>query len=394
VIQHPTITVLGSYSGRNAGDAAILFQIADDFAREVPESLLLVPTTHPGFIQSHFDPNRVKAVRVLPWDLSVRVLGWPLVRCIRRSQLVLITDGILFDIRLYDPLFSFMPAMGLAAFLCGRWKIPLVGYNVGAGPFTTGAGRSLGRYICRSCDHIYAREEDTRNLLEEIGTPREKISVAADCVFALEGLGRETGRRVLSSLDPSWNGPWIGFNVTSYLGTWLRVGLDRSAVLRKLAAAADRLLERLPVRLAVVTTQIMDISFARQMMDAMTNKDKAFLVTNERLNPRELVSVFSQFELFLGMRLHSLILATAAETTAIGIVYAPKVRSFMDLMGLGEYCVELVDFEPERFSQLSMRAWQERKALRERVRQRRSELAEKALETPLKVAEAYFKNAP
>jgi len=386
----PTITILGSYSGRNAGDAAILFQIAEDFAREAPESLLLVPTTHTRFIQSHFDPDRVRAIRVMPWDLSVRALGWPLVRCIKRSHLVLITDGILFDIHLYNPLFNFMPAIGLAAFLCRRWGIPLVGYNVGAGPFTTPSGRRLARYICQSCDHIYAREEDTKRLLLDIGTPEDKLTVTADSVFALKGTAADVGARVLSELAPEWEGPWVGLNVTSYLGTWLRVGLDRPTIIKKLAAAADNLLQRLPVRLAVVTTQIMDIAFAKEMMEAMTCKDRTVLVTNERLNPRELLSVLSVLELFFGMRLHSLILATAAGTVGIGIVYAPKVRSFMDLMGLKDYCIELVDFEPDSFCQLALKAWSERDRLRESVHRRQEELSQSALSTRKLVAENYW----
>jgi len=384
------VTVLGSYSGRNAGDAAILFQIAEDFEKEAPNSLLLVPTTHPTFIRSHFNPQRVRPVSVLPWNASIRILGWPLVRCIRQSQLVLITDGILFDVNLFNPLFSFMPGLALAAFLCRRWNIPMVGYNVGAGPFTTALGKKLARYICQSCDHMYVREQDTLNLLEQIGNSPERLFMAADCVFALKGVGEEAGKAILREAAGGDIGPWVGFNVTTYLGTWLKVGIDRATLIRNLAQAADQLLDHLPVRLAWITTQLMDISFAQEVTKTMRAREKTVLITNERLLPKEMISVLSQMELFFGMRLHSLILATAAGTPALGIVYAPKVRSFMKLMDLERYCIELTDFRPDLFCHMAIQAWTERESLRTRAREKRDELAEAALRTPARVATTYL----
>ena len=94
------VTLLGSNSGRNAGDAAILAAIMHTLSRELDNKVSFeVPTTHPDFVRRNYgDKFDVKAMSVMPWTGSVRLLGIPTLASIRRTDCTLITAGIIFDI--------------------------------------------------------------------------------------------------------------------------------------------------------------------------------------------------------------------------------------------------------------------------------------------------------
>lgn len=58
-------------------------------------------------------------------------------------------------------------------------------------------------------------------------------------------------------------------------------------------------------------------------------------------NTEELLEHFSKAKLVLGMRLHSLISAVKTETPFIAINYAPKIKGFLEYVGLDEYIEEI-----------------------------------------------------
>lgn len=388
--QTPRILVLGSFSGRNAGDAALLFQIAEDFRREAPQSVLLVPTTHPGFIRRHFDLSRVKPVPILPWNLSLKFLGWPMMKAVFQSRLVLISDNILFSPRLLNPVHNYVTGVVWAALLCRLRQVPMVGYNYCVGPLDTPLSKSLVRIIARSCDRHYVREADSLALLRQLGVAEDRLELTADSAFALQGAGADRGREILRDAFGDANGPWVGLNLCSYLGSFLNVTIQREDLTARLAQAADQLLDKVPARLAIVTTQVMDIPFAREVIQKMVRKAEVRLITNETWTSREIMAVDACMDLFFGMRLHSLILSSAAGTPAIGIAYAPKVKSFMSQMGLDAWRVDLLSFDPRSFADLAARAWAERSALRTHVAQKVSELAQRARQTGKDVAKRYL----
>ncbi len=104
------ITVLGNFSGRNAGDAAILGGLLKDVTETFPhrEFQFLVPTINTRFLRDSYQGYPVRAVSLLPTNLSLKILGLPVIRSALGADLVLVTDAILFDRKLYNPLFNYL----------------------------------------------------------------------------------------------------------------------------------------------------------------------------------------------------------------------------------------------------------------------------------------------
>ena len=81
------ITVLGNFSGRNIGDNAILGNLLQSFSETYPDITFLVPTLMPSFIRKEFGKvYRVKALSLMPWHGSLKILGLPTLYAMLRTD--------------------------------------------------------------------------------------------------------------------------------------------------------------------------------------------------------------------------------------------------------------------------------------------------------------------
>ena len=144
------VALLGSSSGRNAGDAALIDGISKAVDESTGRTLTYeVPTIKPSYIRDNY-PDNVKAVPMLPWNASIKMLGLPTYSVVKRANCTLIFDAILFDRALYNPLFNFMSTLHLMLPRIKRSSDGLMGfYNVGTGPIGTERGARMLRELTR-----------------------------------------------------------------------------------------------------------------------------------------------------------------------------------------------------------------------------------------------------
>ena len=108
-MKNPIITLLGNNSGRNLGDAAILSSILHQINSLLPKAKFFVPATHIEWIQKNYEAKyNAKALNVMPWTLSIRLLGLPTMIAIAKSDTVFICDGIIFGKKILNPAFNYL----------------------------------------------------------------------------------------------------------------------------------------------------------------------------------------------------------------------------------------------------------------------------------------------
>ena len=130
-----SVTLLGSSSGRNAGDVARISSITDALDAACGEKLLYeIPTITPAYVHEHYPNVHTKAVSMLPWNLSIKMLALPTFRSIRRTDVILIFIAILCDRALYNPLFNFMSTLYVLLPYAKQRGKRMVFYDVGIGP--------------------------------------------------------------------------------------------------------------------------------------------------------------------------------------------------------------------------------------------------------------------
>ncbi len=367
-----TITVLGNFSGRNAGDAAILGTLMRDVTALYPGVQFKVPTINTKFVRRAYPGYDVQPVGLMPWNLSVKIFGWPTFRAVRSADVVLVTDAIMFDRRLYNPLFNYLWTLSLVLPMARRKGIPVVLYNVSLGPIFTEAGAECLRKVIRSADVVALRDRESFAVLEQIELSPENVVTAADCAIGTDPAPTERVDEIATKEGLFRSGrPTVGFNINSYLDTYVRDkrerGVQRQKFVRDFAATVDRAIEEFEADVVVVETQPMDLGIANELLAAIRHRDRVKMISNRTYYYDELAGLMSRMELFVGMRTHSLILAASVRTPVVGIVTYPKNRGFMRSIGLEDYLIEFKDFSAEAFFGLVERGWRNRTSVRKHL---------------------------
>ena len=98
----------------------------------------------------------------------------------------------------------------------------------------------------------------------------------------------------------------------------------------------------------------------------MSNLIDAPIIDNSRYLSHDIQAVIRECSLLVGMRFHSLILASAVEVPVVGMIYAPKVRGYLRLLDCEEFGIELKEIMNEDFSSSLHKAWTTRTELKEK----------------------------
>ncbi|MCX7818937.1 MAG: polysaccharide pyruvyl transferase family protein [Kiritimatiellae bacterium] len=382
------VTLLGSASGRNAGDAALIAAIRAEINAACGRPLRYeVPTTRPTFIRSEYGPD-VEPVSLLPWTGSLRMLGPTTWRSVLRTDLSLIFDAILFDRALWNPMFNFLSSLYVVLGCAHRRGRRFAAYNVGAGPVTTAAGRRMLRELAERMTFITVRDEDSRDVLRELGLRNPRLVVTADAALTAPACddARADALWRAAGADPALAPPLLAVNINRYLDSWAGVGgprLTPERFLQTMAEALNRANRQIGARVVLVATQHADVPITRRLAARLagTPAQPSAVVTNVEHSPADLKGMLRRVELLFGMRLHAMILASSELTPICGLAYQPKVHHYYRRIGLRERSLDFAEFGAESVAAHLELAWRDRAAIRARLcevvpqLQRRSRIA-------------------
>jgi polysaccharide pyruvyl transferase WcaK-like protein len=347
------ITVLGNFSGRNAGDAAILGGLLRDIFFRYPEAYFYVPTINTAFVRRNFVGYPLKPVSLMPWHMSVKILGLPTWRSCLKSDLVLVTDAILFDRKLMNPLFNYLWTLSRVLPHAKKKGIPVVLYNCSLGPIYTAQGKDCLQRVLASADKVILRDRESRDLLDKLQLSHPDIEDGADCALNAQPVDADRFTEICAreKLFTSRR-PVIGMNINSYVDAFVRQDgktFGRENLIDMYAQTADRLIADLGVDIIFIETQHMDMQIAMEVMRKIRQTGRVRILSNRQYSYEELCAVLQRLDLFAGMRTHSLILSSAMGTPPVGIVTYPKNRGYMRTIGLENWLVDFRDLSAEAF---------------------------------------------
>ena len=324
-----TVTVCGAYGRGNAGDEAILRSILAEIREADPDVPVCVVSRRPKETRML---HRVQAIHT--FDL----FGFR--RLCRRTKLYLNGGGSLIqDATSRRSLWFYLFTLRAAK----RRSVPVVMYGCGIGPVTRRGDRGLAaKTISRCADVITLREESSLTELKELGVSGPEVLLAADPSLTLPAAGPEEteGLMLAAGLEPAGDyaafilRPWPGFE-------------EKAAAF---ARAADGLCEKnglRPVFLAI--DRVKDVRAAELVAGQM--KTEAVLL-REPYGAEAMAGLLSRMRVVISMRLHGLIFAAGQGTPLVGVVYDPKVRSFLRYIGQ-ERDIDLQDVTAEKLTELA-----------------------------------------
>lgn len=364
-------TLLGSSSGRNAGDAALMSGIMDMVDQACGAPLTWeIPTIAPAFVRNNYQ-NKVRPVGMLPWNLAIKFLGVPTYRSMARTDMSLIFDAVLFDRSLYNPLFNFLST--LHAFMPSiRRKGKLLGcFDVGAGPIDTPAGARMLKNVADQMDFITVRDQGSLDVFRDVGVDHPRMLFTADAAINCPAAPAARVDELLSGLGITPGKEFLAININKYLDTWSRPRPAKSLGIEKFltvyAEALNHVADQLGVPLLFVCTQHHDVEITRALMARVTKGPHRAILCNTDHTHYEVKGVLNRAALLFAMRLHALILASSGLAPVSGIAYQPKCAYYFDVLGIRPHILEFKDYNPVRLREHILMSWNARAAIRDRL---------------------------
>lgn len=361
------ITVLGNFSGRNAGDNAILGNLLVDVSERLPDVQFLVPTLNAGFVRRHFGEYNVRALGLMPWNGALKIFGIPTARAMWNTDLVLITDNILFDRQFFNPAFNYLSTIGLLAPGCRRRGIPLCLYNASVGPVHTRRGAAALQKVLDASPVAVLRDEASARVIRDWNLRAPELIQGADCALNTTPPGPERLRELFRQLGIEDEGrPALGFNVNAYIDAWKAGGgeFGRKRFVGLMAGVLDRLVGSLDADVVFFVTQVMDHTITREIVAASRRRERIRIASNPEYAYDELAGIMSRLRLLVGMRTHALILSCSVGTPIVNVNAYPKSRGFLSTLGMDHWSLDMDTLDAESLHATVMRAWAERDSTR------------------------------
>ncbi len=305
--KHKEILVSGYYGFKNSGDDALLSAIINDISKYKESPNLVVLSKNPAETQKYY---RVKSIN------RFNIPG--IMRHMKNAEMLISGGGTLMqDGTSTKSLWYYLYIIRMA--LKRNLKVML--YSNGIGPLNHENSREITRDTLNRVNLITLRDEASAQLLDEIGVTKPKILVTADPALDLDGEPKENGRALLESLGVPKGKKIFGISVRR----WQENGPNFERIL---AEVCDYVSEKYDMISVFIPMQMeRDLAISQSIAARMKNKA---VIVKSRYSVEKVMSMVSAMDLCIGMRLHSLIYAAAASIPLIGIVYDPKVSSFME----------------------------------------------------------------
>ncbi len=363
------ILISGYYGFKNSGDDALLLSIIKDLKSINPELDLVVLSKNPEETKRIYG---VKAIsRFNPFAIAAHM---------RRARLLISGGGTLLQDGTSSKSLWYYLAVIRTAKLMG---VKVMIYSNGIGPLTRACNRRAAKRTLEKADLITLRDANALAELKGLGVENKNTVLTADPAFNLEGADRERGERLLREQGADTNKKILGISVRS----WKRLPPDFADSLAQIADYAAERYDLYTVFLPMQPSR--DTALSERIMNKL--KTPATIMSGGE-TVEDMLSVVSCMEVCIGMRLHTLIYASANSVPLIGLVYDPKINGFMDYIGQKSYIdVERVTFERLKDSlDYTMEHYSEIKG---RLQPRLAELKEKAALNAKYAVELYERGA-
>jgi polysaccharide pyruvyl transferase CsaB len=327
----PTLLIGGAYGHANAGDEAVLATMLRDLRARRPDLRLVVVSGDPEHTATTYGVRAIATNDVVALVDAAQAADAVLLGGWFHDHGGCPSESLLTRAHAHVPLLAAFP---LLAGLTGR---PCMLYGVGVGPLLTAEGGRLTRGAFEQASVATVRDDESVEVLRELGLKDSEVQVTADPAFGLS-VDAVAGRKVLSDLGVDPKRPCVAV----CLRPWT-IGVS-PAWPERMAAVLDAFVTQTGAGLVFVPFHTLpyettdDVAAAERVVAAMRARSRAAIV-RAALGPEVVAGIVGACDLVVGMRLHAVIFAAIGGVAAVGLVYDPKVASVMRRLGLEEYAV-------------------------------------------------------
>ena len=303
------IIINGYYGYSNIGDDALLQATIENIKSSNPDAKITVLSASPKETASRY---LVRSIHRYNFFKIVKEM---------KSADIFISGGgsLLQDVTSTKSLVYYTSMMKIAK----KFGLKVLVFANGFGPITKKQNIQRVKDALLCADSISMREPESYEKIKEL-TTLSSITISADPAFCLEGCNEKWKERLLLKFDIKKGKKYFAI----CLRRWQE---NDKRIAEKLAEYCLKLHKEhslTPVFVAMQSDK--DLGIAEEIKKRLPFD--APLVYN--VSAKELISILSEMDFSIGMRLHFLIFSAVAKIPLISLSYDPKINSLMDYMEL------------------------------------------------------------
>lgn len=301
------ILISGYYGFKNSGDDALLKAIIRDLKACKESPNIVVLSANP---RETMEDYHVKAIS--------RINPVSILRHMKNAEMLISGGGTLIQDRTSTKsLWYYLSIISLAL----RKKLKVMLYSNGIGPLEKERNIKRTRKTLERADLITLRDERSYKTLRELGIENKNVAVTADPALDLQIADRVRGAEILRNEGIDADKKILGVSVRR----WQNLDDEFET---EIARACDYAYEKYGYYTVFLPMQSSrDMTISQNVRRRMKHKSS---IIKRRYNVEDMISIMSCFKLCVGMRLHTLIYAAINSVPLIGLVYDPKISSFME----------------------------------------------------------------
>ncbi|RKD30078.1 polysaccharide pyruvyl transferase CsaB [Thermohalobacter berrensis] len=351
--ENKKIIISGYYGFDNSGDDAILKAIVKDLKSQNNNIEITALSRKPLDTKKNYNINAINRFSVIE-----------VIRGLYNCDMLISGGGsLLQDITSTRSLIYYLALIFIAKF----FRKNVVIYANGIGPIKKRINKLLTKKVLNNVDLITVRDYNSQKTLKEIGVENKNVHVTSDPVFTLQLASEKRIFQILKEEGIPTDKPLIGVAVRE----WKNNKKLREVISR----AIDYLNDNYNVNIVLLPMHYPnDLKISKEIKKLA--KTKCYIIS-KKYSVEDVMGIINKLEIIIAMRLHSLIYAATQAVPMVGIVYDPKVKGFLDQVGLETGC-NVDDLEVVDLCTIIDDVWNNRKQIKNKLIKVKKELKEKA----------------
>jgi len=348
------VFIAGYYGLGNIGDEAILAGMITSLRKYVDDPHVSVITNNPEEtralhnvtpVQQSFKKGIPRFVRSAIFEGELATVRREIANC---DVFILGGGSLLQDLRVY-----YLPALLSLVKLAQRCGKKTVIYGIGAGPIDTYFGQRICRAVLNEADLVTVRDSMSKDVLEKCGV--RNVIRTADPAFGINIPTQDIIDNYLKSMRLTNGEQYIATTAYNWLhdSDFFRNPAKGTHDLQNrreiMANIFESIVNKYDQEMLFVPTVKIDGDGYTVIKDLMRSSEKARVLDYDT-HFNAVFAALSRSNVLIGMRLHSLILATLMGVPVVPISYCGKVKSYLDLIGMEDLYLDVEELGKEVFT--------------------------------------------
>jgi len=345
-MRQQSVLLLGSYGQTNLGDDILMWNYLNLLHDRGFKQIYVNANTAqniPEIIKQKFPNLHIKIT------YGTSISDW--INIFKKVSFVVYGGGTIYK-ELYSSTgrgrYSVIIRIMMFNILAKMFGAKIYNLNIGIGVLKTGLGRAITLMALKQAALTFFRDSESYLVAKDsLGLPVQKIRLSTDGLF-LSDVWQKTWHESSLKLPSGKFKKVVGINLLSDIPDWVNREVYIMAARQFVAKLLqdNNLVLLLPFQHDFNPNN--DYEFMKREIAAHFSDSRNLLLV-DCMPIDEVVSVFKKLDIFVGMRFHSLLLATVATVPFVGIAYDTKCSRFLKENNY-KYAVKLEDINESQIN--------------------------------------------